>query len=261
MKQLQDKVAIVTGAGRGFGRAISTAFAREGAKVVVASRTPGTVEKAVEEIKKEGGTAIGVVVDVGERDQVFDMARKAAEAFGTVDILVNNAQSFGTDESPKPSTTPVPFEDTDDAEMDRTFRTGAMATLWGMQAVFPYMKGRGGKIINIGSSAGQMGMEGITPYNVTKEAVRVMSRTAAREWGVHKINVNVINPTLYTESFAEWEAARPEFVEAFRQSSPLKRLGDPLKDGAPVAVFLASSASDYVTGMTIMTDGGIYIHP
>jgi 2-hydroxycyclohexanecarboxyl-CoA dehydrogenase len=122
------------------------------------------------------------------------MVAKTASAFGTVDILVNNAQGFGTAQRPTPTPRLTALEDFDEEEWEYTFRTGALATLWGMKAVFPCMKDRGGKIINFGSSLGQIGGEGTAAYNATKEAIRALSRTAAREWGKYKINVNVINP-------------------------------------------------------------------
>ena len=138
--KLEGKVAIVTGAGRGIGKAIAKVYAREGAKVVLASRTQANIDKVVDEIKAEGNVALGIATDVGKKADIFSMVAKTVEAFGPVDILVNNAQGFGTEKNPRASTIPTPLEDTDDEEWDYTFRTGASATLWGMQAVFPYMK-------------------------------------------------------------------------------------------------------------------------
>ena len=140
---LKDKVAIVTGAGRGIGRAIALAYGREGAKVVVASRTQSTVDDVAKEINGAGGTAIGVACDVGHRDEVFACVDKAVEAFGTVNIVVNNAQGFGTEADPQPSTVFVACEDTDEVEWEYTFRTGATASLWFMKAAFPHMKKSG----------------------------------------------------------------------------------------------------------------------
>jgi NAD(P)-dependent dehydrogenase (short-subunit alcohol dehydrogenase family) len=254
--QLDGKVAIVTGAGRGIGKAIAIAYGREGAKVVVASRTPATVEAVAKEIQAEGGQAIGIPCDVGHKDQIFAMVKQAADAFGPIDILVNNAQGFGTEAKPQPSTVYVAIEDTNDEELYYTFRTGAMATLWGMQAVFPYMKDRGGKIINFASTAGMLGNPGNTSYNVTKEAIRALTRTAANEWGKFNIIVNTVNPTLRTDAFEAWETARPEHVAALRELIPLKRLGDPLEDGGPLCVFLASDGNSYMTGMTFQLGGG-----
>jgi NAD(P)-dependent dehydrogenase (short-subunit alcohol dehydrogenase family) len=259
---LKDKVAIVTGAGRGIGRAIALSYGREGAKVVVASRTQSTVDEVAKQIRDEGGTAVGVACDVGKRDQVFGTVKRAVDAYGTVHILVNNAQGFGTEASPQPSTVFVACEDTNEDEWEYTLRTGPTASLWFMKAVFPHMKKQHyGKIINFASSSGQIGFPGNTCYNAAKEAIRAISRTAAREWGQYGINVNIINPALETRAFDAWKKARPEFVESLKQQIPMRRLGDPEKDGGPLAVFLASPGSDYMTGSTFMLEGGMHTLP
>ena len=186
--------------------------------------------------------------------------RPAVDAFGAVDILVNNAQGFG--KASQPTSTPelTPLEDFDEDEWEYTFRTGALATLWGMKAVFPSMKDRGGKIINFGSSLGQIGGEGTAAYNATKEAIRALSRTAAREWGKYKINVNVINPAVMTDAMLGYLNAHPEQAEALLALVPLHRWGDAVKDAGGLAVFLASSDADYLTGMTFQLDGGGSMH-
>jgi NAD(P)-dependent dehydrogenase (short-subunit alcohol dehydrogenase family) len=256
MGRLQDKVAIVTGAGRGIGKAIATRFAEEGAKVVVASRTPATVNSVTRQINEAGGTALGVPCDVSEKDQVFAMVDRAVSEFGTVDILVNNAQGFGTKRKPQTSTVFVAVEDTNDDEVYYTFTSGCMAMLWGMNAVYPHMKKNGGgHIINFASTAGMEGQPGNLSYNIAKESIRALTRTAAREWGVHNILINTICPSLKTDAFEAWEAARPEFVRAIREAIPLKRHGDPYKDGTPICLFLASE-NTYLTGMTFILNGG-----
>lgn len=256
MAELEGKVAIVTGSGRGIGKAIAKVFAREGAKVVIASRTPATVAAVTKEITDEGFTALGVPTDVSQKDQIQTMVATTVEHFGTVDILINNAQGFGTAANPRASTIPTPIEDTDDAEWDYTFRTGATATLWAMQAVFPYMKEGGGRIVNFASGSGMDGFPGNTPYNATKEAIRALTRTAAREWGKYAISVNTVNPSLRTDAWENWEANNQEFVQGLKDKMPLGFLGDPEKHGAPWIVWLAGKGGEYVTGMTIMLNGG-----
>jgi len=256
MAELEGKVAIVTGSGRGIGKAVAKVFAREGAKVVVASRTPATVEAVAQEIRDEGHTALGVPTDVSQKEQILAMVATTVEHYGTVDILINNAQGFGTAEKPRASTIPTPIEDTDDAEWDYTFRTGATATLWGMQAVFPYMKEHGGRIVNFASGSGMDGFPGNTPYNATKEAIRALTRTAAREWGKYAISVNTVNPSLRTDAWENWEANNQEFVQGLKDKMPLGFLGDPEQHGAPWLVWLAGKGGEYVTGMTIMLNGG-----
>jgi len=255
MAELEGKVAIVTGSGRGIGKAVAKVFAREGAKVVVASRTPATVEAVAQEIRDEGHTALGVPTDVSQKDQILAMVATTVEHYGTVDILINNAQGFGTAEKPRASTIPTPIEDTDDAEWDYTFRTGATATLWGMQAVFPYMKEHGGRIVNFASGSGMDGFPGNTPYNATKEAIRALTRTAAREWGKYAISVNTVNPSLRTDAWENWEANNQEFVQGLKDKMPLGFLGDPEQHGAPWLVWLAGKGGEYVTEMTIMLNG------
>jgi NAD(P)-dependent dehydrogenase (short-subunit alcohol dehydrogenase family) len=262
IRSLEGKVAIVTGAGRGIGRAIARSYGSEGAKVVVASRTPATVESVAQEIRRAGGEAIGVACDVGKRSDVFAAVQKTVDAFGTVHILVNNAQGFGTEADPKPSTVFVACEDTDEKEWEYTIRTGPTASLWFMKACFPYMKAaRYGRIINFASSSGQIGFEGNTCYNAAKEAIRALSRTAAREWGQHGITVNIINPALETRAFDAWKTARPDFVEALKEKIPMRRLGDPDRDAGPLAVFLAGPGSEYMTGSTFMLEGGMHTLP
>ena len=257
MGQLDGSVAIVTGAGRGIGRAIARVYAREGARVAVVSRTRSTVDEVVAGIEGDGGVAIGITCDVGRKDEVFAAVEQTIAAFGTIDILVNNAQGFGTQAAPRASTKYMGVEETPDDEVEYIFRTGAMATLWGMQAVFPTMKAKGwGKIINFTSTSGMLGTTGNTAYNVTKEAIRSLSKTAANEWGQFGINVNLISPTLKTDAFDAWELDRPEFVKALREALPMRRLGDPERDGGPLAVFLATHGSDFITGMTFMLNGG-----
>jgi len=232
-------------------------YAREGARVAVLSRTPSTIDNVVEQIQSEGGDAIGLTCDVGDKSQLTNAIGEAASHFGNVHVLVNNAQGFGTQKSARASTKYMGVEETDDDEVEYIFRTGAMATLWGMQAVFPTMKAqRWGKIINFTSTSGMLGTTGNTAYNITKESIRALSRTAANEWGQHGINVNMICPTLKTEAFDAWEVDRPEFVRQLREALPMRRLGDPERDGGPLAVFLASHGSDFMTGMTFMLNGG-----
>lgn len=256
MGQLDGRVTVITGAGRGIGKAIAIAYGREGAKVVVSSRTQSTVDEVTQQIKDEGGTALGVTCDVGHKAEIFAMVDQAVKEFGPVDVLVNNAQGFGTEEKPRGSSIFIGVEDTDDAELEYIFRTGALSSVWGMQAVFPHMKERGGKIINMSSASGMLGFPGNTSYNMTKEAVRSLTRTAAKEWGKHQITVNVICPALQTDAFEIFRESRPEFAEALVDSIPLGRFGQPLEDGAPLLVFLAGPGADYITGMTFMLNGG-----
>jgi len=256
MGRLDGKVAIVTGAGRGIGRGIALRYAAEGVKVAVASRTKPTVDSVVDEIERSGGTAVGIGCDVGYQEQVNEAVRQAVGAFGGVDILVNAAQGFGTEAQPTGSPIPSPLENFSDAEWEYTLRTGATGTFWAMKAVFPFMKDKGGRIINFGSQMGVVGWEGSTAYNAAKEAVRALTRTAAREWGKYKINVNCINPMVWTDAVSSMAKEKPEIIKSRSEEIPLRRWGDAYGDAGGLAIFLAEENSSYLTGMTFYLDGG-----
>jgi NAD(P)-dependent dehydrogenase (short-subunit alcohol dehydrogenase family) len=259
MGRLEGKVAIVTGGGQGVGKGIALAFAREGARVVIAEINPETANETADEIKALGHQALAVVCDVGAEEQVTAMVAKAASEFGPIDILVNNAQSW-TGRSAYHLGSPI--ESFPEDWWDLAFQTGVKATLYCCKAVFPHMKDRGGKIINFASYMGVIGWEGSADYNANKEAIRGLSRTAAREWGKYGINVNVICPAAISPAMIAFGMASPDKVEEMTKAIeqiPLKRVGDPEKDIGPVAVFLASADSDFVTGQTIMVDGGVHM--
>jgi NAD(P)-dependent dehydrogenase (short-subunit alcohol dehydrogenase family) len=251
MGSLQGKVAIVTGAGQGVGRGIAVAFAKEGAKVIIAEINPETCKAATKEIKDLGTEALGLVCDVGDEQQVRKMVQEAVGKFGTVDILVNNAQGLFP---------PCKLEELEEKDWDLSFQTGVKATWYCCKAVFPYMRDRGGKIINFGSEGGITGVVGRVSYNANKEAIRGFSRTAAREWGRYKINVNVICPIALTPALGDWaDPSSDKFKRYVESTIPLRRAGDPEKDIGRVAVFLASEDSDFITGQTFLVDGGVHM--
>jgi NAD(P)-dependent dehydrogenase (short-subunit alcohol dehydrogenase family) len=251
MNELKHKVAIVTGAGRGIGQGIAIA------NVVVTSRTAATVDAVTRQIRDGGGEATGFTVDVGNRSQVYAMIDQAVKAYGALDILVNNAQGFGTQAKPQGCTVMGPLEEIDEDEMEYSYRTGLQGTFWAMRAAFPHLKSRGGTIINFGSTAGEIGHAGSTSYNITKGAVRALSKTAAREWGKHNITVNIINPMLETDAFRNFDKGHPEEFRELVRGIPLGRLGD-VKEAGSLAVFLAGNGARYLTGMTFYVDGGHY---
>jgi NAD(P)-dependent dehydrogenase (short-subunit alcohol dehydrogenase family) len=258
--RLAGQTAIVTGAGRGIGRAIAELFALEGARVVVASRSADGCSAAVRVIEAAGGTAIAKPTNIGIKADVVDMVAFAVETYGSLDILVNNAQSWGTRDQPTGMPVPMPIESFDDAELEWTFDTGFRGTFWAMQAAFPHMRERGGRIINFASMYGVIGNAGTVGYNITKEAVRALTRTAAREWARYAITVNVVAPTAKTDSADEIERANPEGMAEAVAAIPMGRLGDPRLDIAPAVLFLASDDARYITGQTVGVDGGSLLH-
>lgn len=259
-KILEGKVAIVTGAGRGIGRAIAQAYAEEGAQVAVVSKTRTTVDEVVAAIESKGGSALGITCDVGKRTQIEAAVAQTVARFGGVDILVNNAQGFGTEAKPTSANPETPLESFGEAEWDWVVNTGLKATLYSMQACFPHMKARGGgRIINFGSMRGIIATPYTAAYNVTKEATRALSRTAAKEWGQFGINVNIINPVIATDSYFA-DLPTPESRRQFENTVPIRRVGTP-QDCARVAVYLAGPDSAIFTGVTFPVDGGLDSRP
>lgn len=259
---LDGKVAIVTGASRGIGRGIALAYAQEGASVVAVARGQQGVDAVVAEIEARGGKALGIACNVADREAIYGAVARTADWHGRIDILVNNAQGCGSAANPAGSTVLRPLEELPEEEWDYNLVTGATGTLRFMQAAFPYLKASGaGRVINFGSMWGQLGYEGAAAYNATKEAIRALSRTAAREWGKHAITVNVINPVIYTDLMANYEKVAPEAVATMIEQIPMRRVGDPLRDAGRVAVFIAGPDAAYLTGMTFQVDGGFFLSP
>ena len=242
MTRLNGKVAIVTGAGRGIGRAVAERFAAEGAKVAVLSLTPGNVDRVVTDIQAAGGTSIGVVCDIADPNQIREAVDKVVAAFGQIDILVNNAFD--------PSSVASPIKDLSVEQLQRNFNTGPIAYLRMMQACYPHLQASGdGRVINFASCAGVLGMVNYGPYAMAKEAIRALTRVSAREWGADNITVNNVVPVAIT--YGADAGAAP--------GTPLARLGSPEEDIAPVVLFLASKDAQFLTGYSLTPDGGMII--
>ena len=252
MERLQEKVAIVTGAGQGIGRGIARRFAREGATVVVAEIDPQSGARTVGELEELGARALLVETDVGRKEDIEAVVQATLDTYGQIDILVNNAWAGA-------SMGRVEWKTTE--EMEQAMRVGFFSNFWSMQAVFPHMKKRGGgRIINLCSLNGVNAHLFTLPYNAAKEAVRTLTRTAAVEWARFGILCNAICPAAATESYVAVMSKNPEMEKAILANHPMGRMGDPEEDIGGVALFLASDDSRYLTGNTLFVDGGSHVN-
>jgi len=253
MGRLQGRVAVITGAGDGIGRGIARAFAREGARVLVAELHPETGAAVADELTAEFGTeAQAVITDVADEAAVRAMVAAAVHRWGTVDILVNNAWGGG-------SLGLLDYKTNE--QMAHGLQVGFYGPFWAMQAALPAMRAQGrGNIINICSLNGVNAHIGTAEYNCAKEALRALTRTAAREWAPYGIVANAICPGAKTAASRAVFAANPELELMADAANPMGRLGDPEADIAPVAVFLAGDDARYLTGNTLFVDGGSHIN-
>jgi NAD(P)-dependent dehydrogenase (short-subunit alcohol dehydrogenase family) len=246
-RRLEGKVALITGAGQGIGEGIAYAFAKAGARLVLTGRTAAKVEAVAENIRAFGGEVRCMEAVSGERAAAARATEEAIAAFGRLDVLLNNAHSF------------TPFtlvEDLTEAAMRLHFESGVIGSLQFMQAAFPHMRAQGGgSIINTSSSYSIQCPPGHTDYAAAKEAIRALTRTAAKEWGKYRIRVNNLQPSALSPYAAEYlEKTGTYEAEVARQ--PIGYIGTAEDDVAPIALFLASDDSHYLTGQTIGADGG-----
>ncbi|WP_240636074.1 SDR family NAD(P)-dependent oxidoreductase [Caldimonas tepidiphila] len=251
------KVALVTGAGMGIGRGVARRLAREGMRLLLADRDAGAGQDCAGQIRRDFGTEVEFVhADVTLRAEVEAMVQAALARWGTVHVLVNNA--WGR----RPGAGGLgPVEERGDADVEHAFRIGAQAALWAMQAAFPAMRAqRWGRVVNMCSLNGVNAHPWTLEYNMAKEALRTLTRTAAREWAPWGICCNAVCPGAATEAYRSFAAARPESAAAMLKLNPMGRMGDPEEDIGAVVLFLASEESRYLTGNTLFVDGGSHIN-
>ncbi|WP_342560546.1 SDR family oxidoreductase [Psychrobacillus sp. FSL W7-1457] len=246
MDRLKDRVVIVTGGAGGIGLGMSKAMAKEGAIIAIVDVNEEAGQASLKVLQEISPKSMFLKADLMDRDKLPTIITTVAEAYGKIDVLVNNAHASKQ----------VTIEDTTQADLDLSFGTGFYPTFYLMQAALPYLKETKGNVINFASGAGLAGHETQGAYAAAKEAIRGISRVAANEWGRFGINVNIISPIADSEGVRAWAKAQPEYYENVRSKIPLGRFGDVEEDIGRVAVFLASEDSKYITGQTIMADGG-----
>jgi NAD(P)-dependent dehydrogenase (short-subunit alcohol dehydrogenase family) len=251
--RLEGRAAIITGGGDGIGEGMARRFAAEGARLMVTDINGQSAERVARSLRdRYGSDAHHLTTDVREKDQVLQMVAATAEHFGTVDVLVNNAWGGGSLGR---------LEHKTDAQMAHGMSVAYFGPFWAMQAAFPFMRDQGrGNIINLCSLNGVNAHIGTAEYNGAKEALRALTRTAAREWAQYGIVANVICPGAKSAAFRALAETHPEIATMADAANPMGRLGDPEQDIAPVAAFLASDDARYLTGNTLYVDGGGHIN-
>jgi 2-hydroxycyclohexanecarboxyl-CoA dehydrogenase len=248
--RLSGRVAVVTGAGQGLGKGIAAALADEGATVALLGRTPQKVVDVSSELIAKGHTALAIGCDVSSRESVDSAVAETLETFGRIDILINNAQggALGI------STPTVNLSDDDVLEF---FRTGPLGTLHLMQAAFPALRDSDhAVVINLGSAVGVRGASRMAAYSMAKEAIGGLTKSTAIEWGKYGIRVNLICPAAWSPGAEAYRDQDPARWEQVQRAIPLRRFGEPYDDIGRAVVALVSDDLRYLTGATIMLDGG-----
>jgi NAD(P)-dependent dehydrogenase (short-subunit alcohol dehydrogenase family) len=245
---LEGKIALITGASRGIGRAIALRFARAGATVVVSSRKLESVQAVADEISALGGHALAVQAHVGQPEEIAILVERTLEAYGRIDIAVNNAATnphFG------------PLLTADESQWDKILDTNAKGCFRVCKAVVPHMeKQGGGKIINLASIAGLRPAPGMGIYGISKASIIMLTQVLALELGPLNIQVNAVAPGVIKTRFSQLLWQTPQIAEPTLAKLPLGHFGEP-NDVAGLALTLASPAGDYVNGAVIIVDGGL----
>jgi len=245
-ESLEGKAAIVTGAGRGLGRAMAEALARAGASVVLAGRTVADLEVVAKQIESDGGRAVAVPCDVTDPDEVDALVATAVAAYGRIDVLVNNSGVVDT----------TTLLEQDPERWDRVLDTNLRGVYLTTRAVGRHMvEQKSGKVINIASNFALMGVSHHAAYSSSKAAVIAFTRSMAIEWARHNIQVNAVAPGYFATDINAGLRDDEAAVKAVTQRIPARRMGRP-EELQPWVVLLAGSASDFMTGSTVVIDGG-----
>ena len=252
---IDGKVIVLTGATRGIGLGLARFLADQGATLVVTGRKPERLASLEAELDERGTPYLARAVNIADADGMRSLVDEAAGRFGRIDGLVANAQTFRS---------VTPLEDVTASDMDLLLDTGPKGTLWAMQAVFPHMRDQGfGRIVTFGSNGAILGAAGYGPYVSSKEAIRGLTRVAAREWGKHGIVVNCVCPVsvAHRAPVGDDDPQRKAIFDAAFNDQPIARDGAVDTDIAPMVAFLLSDACAYMTGQTVMLDGGAIMRP
>jgi meso-butanediol dehydrogenase/(S,S)-butanediol dehydrogenase/diacetyl reductase len=251
--RFDGKAGLITGAGSGIGRATALGFAARGGAIAVVDLNADNAKKVVGEIESAGGKAIAIVGDVTRPEDIDMMISRAAESFGRLDFLHNNA--FGIPATLAGNRSAAPVAQTDDALWDYTINVGLTAVFRAIKRVIPVMRAQGGgAIVNTASISGQRADYGIVAYNAAKAAVINLTRVTAIENAPHGIRCNCICPGAIDTPLLAGSAA-PEMLREFRRTIPMGRLGRP-EEMANAALFLASDLASFITGAALVADGG-----
>jgi len=247
---LDSKIAIVTGASKGIGKAIAEALGQAGAKVVVSSRKQDAVNAVADEFKAQGIDAFGIAAHMGSSENIKNLVNKSVEHFGGIDIIVNNAASnpvFG------------PVQDVSEDAFNKIVDVNVKGPFELCKMAYPEIKKRGGgAIINIASVEGLTPSQGLGIYSVSKSALIMLTKVFAKEWGADNIRANAICPGLIKTKFSEALWSNEPVLKYFMNDLPIKRVGES-EDIAGLALFLASNAAAYCTGGVYTADGGFTI--
>lgn len=266
MSFLKGKTAIITGAGYAslsdgkcgsIGYGIATAYAKEGANLVITGRNTAKLEKAKEELEKLYGIKVlALSADISENNDneaiAKEVVEKTIEAFGRIDVLINNAQA---------SASGVTIQEHTTEQFNLAMYSGLYATFYYMKACYPYLKETKGSVINFASGAGLFGNYGQCSYAAAKEAIRGLSRVAATEWAKDGINTNVICPLAWTAQLENFEKAYPDAFKANVKIPPAGHFGDSELEIGRVCVQLASPDFKYMNGETLTLEGGMGLRP